>query len=277
MLQTIIVSLSTSLIVSLITFVLGLKAGKNQTDRLKLQDMYKQIYSHFCNLEESLVDGRPKEWTDFKKIETMHTIKYYPPILELKRTGDILYIKKELADMALSLENDFLSYTHQCNYLIAKLHESIITHPEFYYGEYSYETYRKKDDTSHCKTANTNKCNTYRNESYFAFFDDKMLREIFQNWGETDQLYAITFSTRGNPPMYSFTLFPGDLKVDTSSYISQLLEIFKHDIPNYNGIIEEKEKLEGRIKKLCKKLITRAKEPSGFWETFFGAFADIFH
>nr|WP_295684987.1 hypothetical protein [uncultured Lachnoclostridium sp.] len=277
MLQTIIVSLSTSLIVSLITFVLGMKSGKNQTDRLKLQDMYKQIYSHFYNLKEGLADGRPKEWTDYKKVETMHTIKYYPPIRELKQTGDILYIKKKIADMALSLEKDCLSYAYQCNCLIAKLHESIFTHPDFYKGEYSYETYQKRDDTSHFKTSNTNKCITYRYESYFTFFDDKKLREILQNWDKSEQPYAITFSTRGNPPKYSFTLFPCDLKVDTSIYICQLLEIFKRDIPAYSGMIEEKEKLEGQIEKLCKKLISRAKEPSGFWETFFGAFADIFH
>ena len=36
-LQTVLLSLATSLIVSLITFILGLKSGKNQTDRAKLQ------------------------------------------------------------------------------------------------------------------------------------------------------------------------------------------------------------------------------------------------
>ena len=37
MVKTIIISICTSLVVSLITFILGLKAGKNQADRDKLR------------------------------------------------------------------------------------------------------------------------------------------------------------------------------------------------------------------------------------------------
>lgn len=52
--QTVLLSLATSLIVSFLTFVLGLKSGKNQTDRAKLQNLYKNLYSHFSELKESL-------------------------------------------------------------------------------------------------------------------------------------------------------------------------------------------------------------------------------
>ena len=45
--QTVLLSLATSLFVSMVTFILGLKSGKNQADRAKLQELYKNIHRHF--------------------------------------------------------------------------------------------------------------------------------------------------------------------------------------------------------------------------------------
>lgn len=52
--DTILTSFLTSLIVSLVTFVLGLKAGKNQSDRKYLQDLYKKLHVHFRDLKDGL-------------------------------------------------------------------------------------------------------------------------------------------------------------------------------------------------------------------------------
>lgn len=96
--QTIGLSFATSLIVSLITFILGLKSGKNQADRAKLQDLYKNLYSHFSDLKDSLNKNRPKSWKNYKKVERgIYSVEYFPPVKELHRTGDILFIKKGIA------------------------------------------------------------------------------------------------------------------------------------------------------------------------------------
>ena len=71
--QTVLLSLATSLIVSFLTFVLGLKSGKNQTDRAKLQNLYKNLYSHFSELKESLQYDRPKSWRVIKKLSEVCT------------------------------------------------------------------------------------------------------------------------------------------------------------------------------------------------------------
>ena len=65
--QTIVLSFATSLIVSLITFILGLKSGKNQADRAKLQDLYKNLYSHFSDLKDSLNKNRPSHGKIIKR------------------------------------------------------------------------------------------------------------------------------------------------------------------------------------------------------------------
>jgi len=51
---SILTSIFTSLTVSLITFIFGLRAGKNQTDRPKLKEYYRDLTAHFENLFNSL-------------------------------------------------------------------------------------------------------------------------------------------------------------------------------------------------------------------------------
>ena len=88
--QTVLLSLATSLFVSMVTFILGLKSGKNQADRAKLQELYKNIHRHFSELKEALADDCRKLWEHYKKND-----EYLPLIKELESTGDILFIKKK--------------------------------------------------------------------------------------------------------------------------------------------------------------------------------------
>lgn len=83
--KTIIVSALTSLLVSLMTFILGLKSGKNQTDRARLQDLYKQLHTHFKEIKNGFITHRYKKWSDYKKIESINRIQYLPLVKELDR------------------------------------------------------------------------------------------------------------------------------------------------------------------------------------------------
>ena len=90
--KTILISLFTSIVVSLFTFILGLKSGKNQTDRAMIQDIYKKMYAHFDDLGEHIKRNRPKSWESFKSIKyDMNRTKYFPVVSELKMNGDLLY------------------------------------------------------------------------------------------------------------------------------------------------------------------------------------------
>lgn len=143
--QTVLLSLATSLIVSFLTFVLGLKSGKNQTDRAKLQNLYKNLYSHFSELKESLQYDRPKSWESYKKVERgLYSIEYYPPVKELKRTGDLLFIKKKIADDALSLELQIVSYSYELMKHIPEIHAAFISDMGVYKEGYIFKKYQKK-------------------------------------------------------------------------------------------------------------------------------------
>lgn len=276
MLQTVLVSIGTSLVVSLITFILGLKSGKNQADRAFLQKLYKEIYRHFCEIDDSMKEGRPKEWSDYKKIQTMHSTKYYPLVKELERTGDILYLKGRIAKEALTLEKDCLHYSYDANETIARIHRCIIDNPQFFNGGITFNSYQQKDDDSKAKTQNLEASNTYRIVSYFLFLEPDKLKSTLLQWKNADKQYALEFTTRGNPPRNSFTIYPGDLNANVDEFVNQIVTLVKKSDSKYSEIHDTKESLEKRIDKLKKKLSKRVKNPSTFWETFIGAFIDIF-
>lgn len=102
--DTVLISLITSLIVSLITFTLGVKAGKNQSDRQQLKEFYKNITVHFQELKYGLDSYNPKTWVHYR--DNNHN--YNPLIKSMVTNGDIIEINKTIAVQAEKLEKDVL-------------------------------------------------------------------------------------------------------------------------------------------------------------------------
>ena len=276
--QTILLSLATSLIVSLVTFILGLKSGKNQADRAKLQNMYRDLYSHFSNLKNCLIRNQPRTWTNYKKIEQgFYRMEYYPPVKELKRTGDILFLKEKIADEALKLEMQAMNYPSELSRHIPEIHAAIISDLGIYKEGYTFRKYQgRTDDTSHFETANPKNCNTFSPLSYHIFFNPKEVLKLFQQM-DSDTSTALEFTSGGNPTAYSAKIYPGGIIVSGSEYAEHLLAALGKNVAGYNQLCNQRDTLILQIDKLNKKLQRKAKEPIGFWETLLGAFADMFH
>lgn len=275
-LQTVLLSLATSLIVSIITFILGLKSGKNQTDRAKLQDIYKQLHSHFEELKEALLHDNPKSWTAYKKIERgMSSIEFFPPVKEMKRNGELLFIKKKIADSALELETSLMSYASNLTYHIPELHAVLISDLSLYKEGYTFKKYSSsKNESSHFEAANPTKCNSFRPLNYRKLYNKEDITKLF-NCLNGDSPCAIEFSL-GNPIEYSFKLYPESLTVTVNEYTKRIIENLKRNISDYEELCDQKQTLIAQIDKLNKKIERRVREPISFWETMFGAFADMF-
>lgn len=278
MANTILISLFTSLAVSLITFILGLRSGKNQADRSKLQELYKNLYSHFATLEEAIQKDKPREWADYPEKSTgIYSSRYCPPVAALKDNGDALFLKKKIVDNALELEKDCLSYAWKCNTVIERCHEVISSQSDLFNESLEFEKNRNNSsDTTRCKTANPLKCNTFRYYSYLSLLSKNSFSKIITEWANNTDPYAISFITRGNPPKRSFVLYPGSLSVSPEKFVDTLTNKFINDVPQYSEVFSEKVSLSNRLRKIQKIIARRAKEPVSFWETFIGAFADIF-
>lgn len=276
-LQTVLLSLATSLIVSLITFILGLKSGKNQTDRAKLQYLYRDLYSHFSDLKDSLNRNRPKSWESYKKVERgFYSVEYYPPVKELKRSGDILFLKKKIADEALNLEMQVMIYSSDLTRHIPEIHAALISDLGIYKEGH---TFKKSPadtrETSHFETANPKGCNRFWPMNYCDLYSREEITKLFRRMNESAST-AIEFTTGGNPTTYSTRIYPESITVSISEYVDHLLSALENNVEGYNELCNRKKTLIVQIEKLNKKLAQKAKDPVGFWETMFGAFADMF-
>ena len=273
--KAIIASAITSIIVSLFTFILGLKSGKNQADRALLQDLYKRLYSHFSELETRLKEKRPKRWTDYQCIKESNIIRYYPVVHEMERTGDILHVNDKIARQALELELDCLCYKDKVDNLCIKVHDHIIHSPELFKGELIDATHDRNRSTPWkiVETQNTKACRTCRLISYDVLLDKERLVKALDSKDETNNLCGLTFYMRGNPPERQLTIYPDSLAENSISFATNISDF---SMKTLDCATTEKELLK-RIETIKKVLAKRAKDPTSFWETFAGAFADVFH
>ena len=94
---------------ALVTFVLGVKSGKNQADRQRLQEMYKSLLVHFQDLKERL-DSYPRRWNQYEEHRVGWEIHYLPTVKKMEHDGSSVYIKQKLFSEALELERDVLEF-----------------------------------------------------------------------------------------------------------------------------------------------------------------------
>lgn len=268
--NAVLISLLTSVIVSLMTFVLGLKAGKNQTDRVKLQELYKRLFSYFSELESGINEYRPKQWTDFKKIENGSRTRYYPDVREMERTGDLLFLNKNISKHALALELDCLKYEGNLKKMCYGLHDFFLQSEKMFMGPLEVEP-SGNNNNNRIKTDNPKLCKTYRTEPYGIMFNKERLVGLLNDRDNSELDYAISFCMRGNPPERSVTIYPQSLAVENEMFANIIM---KHT--DGSVIEEEKDLLIKRIGKMKRRLASKARNPVGFWETFFGAFLDVF-
>lgn len=276
--QTIGLSFATSLIVSLITFILGLKSGKNQADRAKLQDLYKNLYSHFSDLKDGLYKNRPKSWKNYKKVERgIYSVEYFPPVKELHRTGDILFIKKGIAKKALELETEVLQYSYELTKHIPQIHAAIVSDLDKYREGYSFKSYQRSESgTNNFETANPKGCNSFFPRNYRDFYNREDITKLFKEMQERKDV-AIEFMTGENPITFSAKFYPDGINIDVDEFLEHLYSLLETNVDGFKDLCTKRQTLIRKIEKLNKKLVRKAKEPVGFWETVFGSFTDMFH
>ena len=274
--RTVVISIGTSLIVSLVTFILGLRSGKNQADRQNLQELYKKIYSHFADLKKTIEEDRCRTWESYDHIENGNRIIYIPPVRKLEMSGDLIYLKKRIAEKAIALEKKVLSFGSDKDYLAKDIHGVLLDKLSLLKEGYTFEEYAHNKGKRNCfKTSNPTGCNSYRSCSYKDFFNANKLTKLLDDW-DTKKEYALQFRAKGNPAEYSFCLYPDSLKVTSNEYTQAIIKDFSEKVKGYQDVDITKQQLLKEINSLLKKLRKRAVEPFTFWETIFGAFADLF-
>lgn len=274
--KTIIISLGTSLIVSFITFVFGMRSGKNDTDRVRLQELYKSLYAHFDDLKKSIQEDRCKTWEHYDHVKHGNITQYTPPVKKLQISGDIIYLKKRIAEKAVGLEMKTMNFGRYQEDAVSEIHSVILDNLHLFRQGYKFEEYSHNKGQRNCfKSANPDGCRTFYRRPYSDLSGESRFLSIMDNWVKRSDC-AVEFYAQGNPPSFSITLYPNCLAVSLGEFTSTIISCCKEKVSGYAEYEERKQSLLKDIDKLMRKLRKRAKEPHGFWETFFGALADLF-
>lgn len=267
---TVLVSLGASLVVALITFTLGLKSGKNQVDRVRLQELYKTLLVHFSDIKERL-GTYPRKWEHYEEKKVGWGGSYLPPAKKMLDVGDSIYINKKLFTEALELERDSLNYGGD----IESFYEEFLTRVAEADGLFSVE-YNVEREAYHRKclyvvSPTKSSYTTGRISRLFTFLDPsnaERLERLFEEGGST------SFQGDGGTIVWQLVITP-DTYSDAKTLADSLTGIAE-SCESYKNLNATRESLALRIEDLIKKLERKAKEPIPFWETFFGAFGDVF-
>ena len=273
-LKTVLISLGTSLVVSFITFVLGLRSGKNQADRQKIQELYKQLYAHFEDLKASIQDDRCKTWDNYEYISRGNKSISTPLVRKLDISGDLLYVKKRIANRAKKLETEIMQFGKKDEDAIKSIHEIIVTNLQLFKPGYQIEGHPNSNGRRN-RFETASPVSSVTIHSYRDLCSETRLRGSLTNWSKQKE-YGIEYESKGNPPKYSFVLYPDSLNVSIEEFVDTLIAAFNEKVDGFANYDSRKKVLLQNIDKIEKRLRKRAREPFSFWETVFGAFIDMF-
>jgi hypothetical protein len=102
---TVAVSALTSAIVSLVTFVIGVRISKDQGDRPVLRTLYQRLFEHFTELRRAIEDGTPKAWSNF----TQKDNEFVPPFRAMQQSGEANLLPPELGQECDKVEREALA------------------------------------------------------------------------------------------------------------------------------------------------------------------------
>lgn len=267
---TFLTGLIASLIVALVTFILGVKSGKNQADRQRLQEMYKSLLVHFQDLKERL-DSYPRRWDQYEEHRVGWEIHYLPTVKKMEHDGSSVYIKQKLFSEALELERDVLEFGYDVERYYDDIFDVIASDDDLFKALIDTSTDGRGRNCRRIKADDGQSYTNGRSSRLFYFLQPGIGKHIEEALGSGGYL---TFHDDRNPYEHELTINPGSY--DDLSIFAQRIESLSRKSGLYDELNSQRTSLKRRIDALTKKLTRRAREPVLFWETFSGAFIDVF-
>lgn len=251
--QTVFISVFSSLIVSIIMFILGLKAGKAQSDRKAMKRKYLNISVYFNRL------------LSFIESAKVLKMKITPLIREMTRSGEMLDLPNKLQKELKNTEEDVSIYLSKINqYAINNIKPVMLEQIKLYCPNLIQEI-------NTIKTMNFDFRKSTCEYSYCLFFVDKELSKICKELNQ-NIVDAIIFDDYDQKLyIYNDTLN----EISTSQFLRKCQFEFMKD-NNFKQLVQEGKELIRCLETTIQKINNRVKDPFTFWEILFGAFYDVF-
>lgn len=271
--QNIVISGGVSLVVSLFTFILGLKSGKNQSDRQLYRNKYRSISVHFNEMLNKIQTTNPKKWSDYKSIQIdSNTYQSTPLLTEMKINGELIELNKKIINNSEKLELDLLKYSEKYYNQFDPIKEYIINNLPTYcnsikiQGNYSISS---MDNPIGIPQHAVN---------YGIIIIKESLDEICYQLRNNEK-YGISFQSKSKDGQgyHTVTIFNNTLtNKSVEEFLVETYNYFQENNENIKSLHEERYLLIKRTEKLIKRVNKKVKEPFSFFETFLGAILDIF-
>lgn len=232
--------------------------------------MYKSLLVHFQDLKDRL-DSYPKRWEQYEEHRVGWDIRYLPPVKKMEHDGNSVYIKQKLFDEALELERDALKFGDDVERYYDDLFDAIASDDNLFIVPVDTSTDGRGRTCRKIKADDGQNYTTGRSSRLFCFLKPGIGKYIE---GALESGGYLTFHDDRNPYEHELTINPGSY--DDLSIFAWRIESLSRESGLYDELNSQRASLKSRIDVLTKKLARRAKEPVPFWETFAGAFIDVF-
>jgi hypothetical protein len=195
-LPTIIISFSTSILVSLFTFILGLRAGKNQNDRQRLKQTYKDIYVYISSILEGLNENVPVQWSDYKTVWKKDNGHSLTPLKEKEVKGELVELYNHKISVLVKNEIEYLRYGYELNYKVLPLINSFLL--EEINRLYKIEGYLNDNTTNYSFFIENKPTDSYTSISVTPkmFLCDKEIAKLFSIDIKNNQYYAFNYTLK---------------------------------------------------------------------------------
>lgn len=255
----IIVGVLVSAVLSFGGFVIGVRAGKDNSDRSALRDQYKLIFAHFRELAEAIDSGVPKQWSDFTRTPN----GYAPLIRAMARDGSIHALPQSLAGELEEAEKTILHAAWEWNKFVE---DTLIDRAKAVFAK-------------HVKNPNLTVSGTsYRplQITKIAQMDDAEIEDFLRHYSDEKELSFRLEIALERGKTTTLRAHPHEMN---DSDIPSLVSELHSAIANSNDSKERTSKLlesQKLVVALKEKIATRINEPHPFWQTVKQAFRDPF-
>lgn len=262
-----------SLFLSLIMFALGIRAGKERTERLKLREKYRSLTIHFEEILKGLKNNKPKNWDDYEFIRDKEHGQHYPPVLKLIKTGEHLELNSKIIEDAREVEKNSLKYgfdLHQINLRIeSSFLENLTNSGVELLKEYDTMMTRKNEMGKPYRVC------TYPYQSLiFKNEFDEVVEKVRSKTAGISFNIVRDHSSMGGDGTHTIYIHQEDLeKIDLEAVLLKTHEKAKQLASN---LLSEKDVLINENKNIIEKLSKKTKEPYSFWETVLNSIKDLF-
>ncbi|VBB09335.1 Hypothetical protein LUCI_4625 [Lucifera butyrica] len=259
MISTVLTSLIVSLIVSIFTFTIGLRAGKNQADRPKLKEIYRMLAVHFVELQKGIAEGCPKKWEDY----LFDKGEYYTTVERMIKDGSLIDLPPKLMLRLEKLEQEILYFGYKHNQIAKEMSRFTFEYLQKYVSN-------PIEESKYIIRYGTLKSS--RGLAIGILLTEDGVKDFISNFNDNN--VGISFRVFNDREEKEIYVYPDGLSISIADFVEKL-SLSIREQPSVSTLLNERPMLQRQVSNIINILERRTNDPHPFWQTILTAFHDV--